>query len=90
MIHLALLVAALAAFAALCLADRRRQADLLGQTLPVAWGPRLRVIGWLSIVLGTIVATATLGGYGMVEWCGMLSVGAAASLLTLSWRCARR
>jgi hypothetical protein len=89
-IHLALLLLALAAFVALCLGDARRQVDLLGRKLAPGAAVPLACGGWLLLALGSVAAIAGLGAYGVVEWAGFLSLGAAVVVLTLSWRCARR
>lgn len=90
MIHIAILILTLGGFAALCAANVRHQHDLFGARLFGPMSKQVRRAGWVAIILSGAVAIAALGGYGVVEWAGMLTLGAAASVLYLSRACERR
>ncbi len=84
MIHLALLLTMLAAFACLCAADPRHQPHLFGARRSAPESRRLRLIGWALITGATIVACAVLGfGYGLVEALGLASIGAVVQMSQL-------
>jgi Protein of unknown function (DUF3325) len=84
MIHVALLLAMLAAFACLCAADPRHQPHLFGARRPAPESRRLRMIGWVLIVGATVAACAVLGiGYGLVEALGFASIGAVVQMSQL-------
>lgn len=80
----------LAGFIALCLAmDRHHQALLGARTKP----RRRRALRALGVAaLAGSAATAIVGGGvrdGIVTWVGLLTLGAASALLTLTFRPAR-
>lgn len=72
-------------FACLCLAMDRHQRDPLGRRLSDSASRTLRLTGFTVIALSLAAAIAALGwGYGTVLWFGLLTLGAAPIVATLS------
>jgi hypothetical protein len=77
MIHLLIAMPALLGFALLLIAMARHQQDWLRRKLGVRLSTLLRWSGFGALVLAFVVAGMGLGwAYGMVVWCGWLSVAA--------------
>lgn len=90
MIVLALL-SALAGFAALALAMDRHHGEMLHRRLQRAVQVRLRWAGAATIALSYLIMLRALGAIvGSIAWFGVLSLAAAAVLLTISARAARQ
>lgn len=84
MIHLLLFLLAWSGFAMLCIARDRHQRDVLGRTLSVASGRRLRAGAAVCLLSALVIAGLKLGwAYGAVEWLGQLSAGALVTVLLL-------
>ncbi|WIW90224.1 DUF3325 domain-containing protein (plasmid) [Sphingobium sp. V4] len=78
MIHGTISFLSLGGFALLLLAMTRHQQDWLGRKLPPPMSHSLRRSGFLLLGLALFVAGAGLGwGYGVVTWCGWLTITAA-------------
>ena len=77
MMHVAVFLLCLAAFAALALAMERHQDDLLGCALPpraVRW---LRLAGWAALALALFIVVQGQGwALGLVSYSGHTSLGA--------------
>lgn len=62
-----------AGFTALCLSMTRHYADLVGGALAPGRGRRLKVGGWLLLVLSSWAAVTADGwGFGLVHWFAVL------------------
>lgn len=88
MIHLLVLLPALAGFGCLALSMQRHQkAQLRARELPAAGALALRLCGYALIALALPVAIARVGtGFGIVAWFGHISLGAGAVFVLLLWR----
>ncbi|WP_294392907.1 DUF3325 domain-containing protein [uncultured Sphingomonas sp.] len=87
MIHLLVLLVAIAGFAGLLYGTPRHQLCLVGRTLPSRIGTRVRWAGWVLLVVSYAMAVLLLGGgYGTVEWAALLTVAALLSIVYLTLR----
>lgn len=78
MIHAAIFLPSLAAFALLLLAMARHQQDWLHRKLSPALGRTLRLSGFTALALAFIIAGTGLGwAYGALAWFGWMTVAAA-------------
>jgi hypothetical protein len=84
MIHLILLIAMIAGFACLCVANPRHRPHLLGARVHLRREKAVRGLGWSLVSGATIVSCFALGiGYGLVEAFGLASVAAAVQVAQL-------
>lgn len=81
MSHLIIALPALCGFALLLAAMARHQQDWLGRKLPPRISRMLRASGFAALLAACVCAGCGLGwAYGVVAWCGWLSIGAALTL----------
>lgn len=85
--HLAVSLVSLLAFALLALSMDRHQQDLLGRELPASQSRMLRIGGWLALLASLVMAVAANGwSFGLVSWCGHLSLSAGVVVLAaIAW-----
>ena len=82
--HLTIFVLCLAAFAALAMATDRAQDTVLGRELPPATTRRVRVLGWVLLLLALWRTVAAMGwGIGLVAYSGHTSAAAGVVFLAL-------
>ncbi|RIV80920.1 DUF3325 domain-containing protein [Aurantiacibacter xanthus] len=86
MIHLLAIVLSLVGFAALALAMKRHQREVIGRALTDKERHLTRSAGALAIAASLAVAMAAFGaGYGAVAWFGYMSVAAWIVVAALCW-----
>ncbi len=94
MTHLGIFILCLAAFAALAAATDRAQETLFGRELPPLTTRRVRIAGWVLLLLALWACVAAKGwGMGLVFYSGHTSGAAGVVFLALvAWarRSARR
>lgn len=82
--HLTIFVLCLAAFAALAMATDRAQDTVLGRELPPATTRRVRILGWVLLLLALWRTVAAMGwGLGLVAYSGHTSGAAGMVFLAL-------
>lgn len=90
MIHILAIAACIAGFACLCSAMTRHQKDFIGRKLSPTASSRVRISGAVLLLIALIIDMAGMGtGYGLVAWCGHLTIATALVLTRLNHVTAR-